>query len=254
MAEPNVYPDVINPMGAWRRHIVQTYGGQDVNIAQEYWDMKGYKRELGGAGFASQSSLSNPFSSGSGSVRVSSMGGGGTPSNPGGYNYGTLTNSVRIPKSIYKTYRGKVDALDRKQRVASMRATRAANAQAAAQAAQQKAQSAQASQNAKDTEMQYANMLDPNMNYSSVYAQTAAQKPKLTPQQASQASHTYGNTLDPNTNYPFVYQQSAPPVQGPVPPTTRPSSNRPKYPQLTVKNGQRQTRGGIIVPPGTRSI
>jgi hypothetical protein len=254
MAESSIYPDVLNPMGAWRRHIVQTYGGQDVNVAQSYWDMKGYKREMGGANFSAQSNVANPFRTGSGLTRVTSMGGGGTSSNPGGYNWGTFgsvaQNTFNAPVSMYKTYRGKVATLDRKKRVASMQATRAANAQAA----QQKAQLAQASQNAKDTEMQYANMLDPNMNYSSVYAQTAAQEPQLTSQQASQASHIYGNTLDPNTNYPSVYQQSAPPVQGPVPPTTRPSSNRPKYPQLTVKNGQRQTRSGIIVPPGTKSI
>jgi predicted lipoprotein with Yx(FWY)xxD motif len=231
MAETNVYPDAINPIGAWRRHIVQTYGGQDVNVAQQYWDMSGYKREMGGANFSAQSNVANPFRTGSGLTRVTPMGGGGTPSNPGGYNWGTLGSVVQTtfnaPLSMYNTYRGKQDALARKQRVASMQATRAANAQTA----QQKAQSAQESQNAKDMAMQYTNMLDPNMNYSSVYAQTAAQEPQLTSQQAAQASHTYGNLMDPDTNYPSVYQQAAPKVKKTRTPSVRkPKAKRPTPP------------------------
>jgi hypothetical protein len=222
------------------RIMAMRYGGRTDDI-WSYLDQPGYRRTLGG-GSGSPSFGGNWTSAGSGSVAITRMGG-NTPSNPGGYNWGTFGNVVKgfkenvanpildkvMPTTgksgqpafrtggIYGTYRGKQQQVQKAQTY-----------QAAQQARQQQTQQAQATASMNQTMNAYRNAWNPSMNYGAAYqaGATAAQ----------------------------------PPVQGPAlppPPTagaTRPSSNRPTFPKITIKGGQRQTRGGIIIPPGTRSI
>ena len=76
------------------------------------------------------------YNTGSGSVNIRGMGGGGTPSDPGGYNYATLANVASAPKSFYKGFRGKQQQVQRRQQVAARQQARQ----------QQQAQQAQAQQ------------------------------------------------------------------------------------------------------------
>lgn len=154
MAGSTMYPDALDPTGPWRRQIVQRYGGQDAEIAQGYWDMPGYRRELGSASYAPSNAIT-----GSGGARIRSFGGG--DSNPGAYNYGTLGNVVNVTGSLLKTaanfamdrmdgadpdldfrfggtpiynqYRGKQQKVAQIQRIRANQQARAQKQQAAAQ-------------------------------------------------------------------------------------------------------------------------
>lgn len=128
----------------WSLHIQQTYGGRGINDVQPYWDMAGYKRTLGKA----EAAPSGTWSTGSGVVQITEVGKGSTPSNPGGYNYGTLKNVVNTTATAV---RGAVGIT---------RTLRRANDQNKARQWQQ-------------LQTNYRNAWDPNMDYSGSYQAAA---------------------------------------------------------------------------------
>lgn len=83
----------------WTMHIQQTYGGRGINQVQPYWDMAGYKREMGAMRTASGTSAIT----GSGFTGIRGFGSSGTGSNPGGYNYQTLGNVAATTSGLLKT-------------------------------------------------------------------------------------------------------------------------------------------------------
>lgn len=85
---------------AFARNLLMKYGGRTDDV-WAFHDMPGYKQEIGGArGVIGGDGGS--FSTGSGSVRISGMGRGGTPSDPGGYNWRTLSSTVSNAGQIGK--------------------------------------------------------------------------------------------------------------------------------------------------------
>lgn len=93
---PNPYEKGLTPNNAWDRMQFSRYGGQDPNTIIPYRQQKeGLMNRTLGAGLRSRGGGGGGGTNwlGSGSVNTS-YGGGNTPSNPGGYNYGTLGRSV----------------------------------------------------------------------------------------------------------------------------------------------------------------
>ena len=147
-----------NNVDTFSRIMAMRYGGRTDDI-WSYLDQPGYRTSIGGASSAPAGGWS--YNLGSGSVAVQGMGGGGTPSNPGGYNWGTLGNVVKGVKEnianpildkvmpttgksgqpvfrtggMYGKYRGKQQQVQKAQ-----------SYQAAQQARQQQAQQAQQTQ------------------------------------------------------------------------------------------------------------
>ena len=80
------------------RIMAMRYGGRTDDI-WSYLDQPGYRQELGRATEAPRGSWGTNL--GSGSVKVRGMGSGGTPSDPGGYNYGTLENAARGARRLF---------------------------------------------------------------------------------------------------------------------------------------------------------
>jgi hypothetical protein len=229
-----------NNVDTFSRIMAMRYGGRTDDI-WSYLDQPGYRTSIGGASSAPTGGWS--YNLGSGSVAVQGMGGGGTPSNPGGYNYRTLANVARgVKENIANPILDKVMPTTGKSGQPAFRTGGMYGAYRGKQQQVQKAQSYQAAQQARQQKAQQA-QATASMN---------------------QTMNAYRNAWNPSMNYGAAYQAGAaaaqPPVQGPAlppPPTagaTRPSSNRPTFPKITIKGGQRQTRGGIIIPPGTRSI
>lgn len=102
----NFNPASTTPTDPWSMHITQTYGGRSFADVQKYWDMKGARTTMGGA----SSAPSNWYGHlGSGSVRIQGMGGGGTPSDPGGYNYDTLDRMFSTPKDMVRSHQKRLD-------------------------------------------------------------------------------------------------------------------------------------------------
>lgn len=286
MAQPSGWGSTQNAaalpvVDAFARNMLMRYGGRTDDI-WSYHDMPGYKQELGAATSAPGANWASGSSGGS--VRISGMGNGGTPSDPGGYNWNTLNKvsrgvgqglgeaynflaerrevnrgdldysnpSKRIPgfragnTPLYNTYRGKQQQLGQQQRAQNIQAARQQQQQAAAQKQQLKTFAGQTFATAQ-------NIAAGRASSSGVpYAQGAA-----TPLKQGPTPGMSVNLLSPQSQAGVVQS----PVFGPaLPPpaapggATRPSSNRPKFPQVATKGGQTQTRSGIIIPPGTRSI
>lgn len=146
---------------AFSRNLLMKYGGRSDSI-WDFHDMPGYRTTMGSASYAG-SSVVNPFVKGTGSVSLRSYGGGGTPSNPGGYNYGTLGRSAEMAGQlvgtaanfamdrrpgadpdldfrfgntpIYNRYRGKQQKIERIGRVRDLKQSRVESAQKASQMA-----------------------------------------------------------------------------------------------------------------------
>lgn len=85
---PDSVAQAIQPTSQWNRHLQQKYGGQNMDVVSSYWDMPGIRREMGTANYMT----GRGFRTGSGSVNLTKFGSGGTPSDPGGYNWNTLKN------------------------------------------------------------------------------------------------------------------------------------------------------------------
>jgi len=145
---------------AFQRNLLMRYGGRTDSI-WDYQDFAGYKRELGSANTAPNASFTTTYNSGSVDIPNYSRGG-GTPSNPGGYNWNTFGNVVRgvgqglgeaynflaerreVNKGeldytnpskstpgfrvgntpIYNTYRGKQQQIGQQQRIQNIQAAR----------------------------------------------------------------------------------------------------------------------------------
>lgn len=136
----------------WSMHIQQTYGGRGIGDVQPYWDMAGYKRTLGSPSSAPGGTWG--YDTGSGSANIRGMGGGGTPSDPGGYNYATLANVASAPTNIYKGFRGKQQQVQRRQQIAARQEARQ----------QQQAQQAQAQQKAQQLQTFAGNVTRTSQN------------------------------------------------------------------------------------------
>lgn len=80
----------LHPVDPYALRAMMKFGGRTDDV-WSYHDVPGYRSELQGARFSGNSSSS----AGSGSVKLRSFGGGGTPSNPGGYNWNTFGNVVQ---------------------------------------------------------------------------------------------------------------------------------------------------------------
>lgn len=169
------------PNAAFQRLMIQRGVSQRDDDLWSYLDEPGYKRELGSATTAPNSTWSN--NTGSGSVTITGMGGSSTSSDPGGYNYRTLSRGgqgiagavgeaynflaerreinrgeldytnpnkrvtgFRVRNTpLYDTYRGKQKELGTQQRRLNIQAIKqqGAQQQAAQQAAKQQAQQKQ---------------------------------------------------------------------------------------------------------------
>lgn len=142
------------------RIMAMRYGGREDDI-WSYLDQPGYRTTLGSPSSAPGGNWG--YNTGSGSVSISGPGGGGTPSNPGGYNYRTLANTAgmtaqlgktaanfamdRMPGAdpdldfrfggtpIYQNYRGKQQRAERIQNIRSRQQARADKQAAAAKSA-----------------------------------------------------------------------------------------------------------------------
>lgn len=151
MAQPSGWGSTQNAaalpvVDAFARNMLMRYGGRTDDI-WSYHDMPGYKRELGGATSAPGSDWAS--GSGGGSVRISGMGNGGTPSDPGGYNYSTLKN---VASGATSAVRMGINASRTLKRASD----------------QNKARKLQ------DTQRAYTNAWNPGMNYSYAYQQAAS--------------------------------------------------------------------------------
>lgn len=164
MAQPSGWGSTPNAanlpvVDAFARNLLMRYGGRTDDV-WAFHDMPGYKQELGSARGAPGGTWAT--NTGSGTVRITGMGNGGTPSDPGGYNWNTLARSVTGVKQnvinpildkvmpttgrsgqptyrsggIYGAYRGKQQQVQAKQKVATVQAARQQQ-QAQAQQAQQ---------------------------------------------------------------------------------------------------------------------
>lgn len=249
---------------AFARNLLMKYGGRTDDV-WAFHDMPGYKQEIGGArGVIGGDGGS--FSTGSGSVRISGMGRGGTPSDPGGYNWSTLGNVAYGAAQGVNWTRNTINTARQFNK-------------------------AKKAQQMTDLQRTYANTFDPNMQYGSIYQGAAnafsgtrpgapagapagsqytgafptsyPSSPGLTLSQAKQAatdiSRQYGTdmvkSMNPalNTDGPrfapknggFFQRQGTQPIQGspvdtgaPVPPTSqKPPRNQPRVPKATRPGG-----------------
>lgn len=230
----NYMPGNVSPLGTLDINLLQAVGGNPRYFDYGRWsllkdDSRLRGRVEGGASRAPGSGWYNNL--GSGSVALRSPSGGGTPSNPGGYNYGTLqttANAVRneivnplldkfspqlnkrgqqVPRtsasSLYGKFRGKQQAIAEHNQGVRFN-----------QARVQQQQQAQQQQSMLTTQQQYANMYNPSMNYSYAYQQAA--------QSSQQAAHASKFPSSPGLNL-----QQAQATASNLPSQQGPSINRP---------------------------
>ena len=90
---PNPFDKALAPNDAWSRMQYRRYGGRNDDIIAYSMQDEGIMNPSSGFGSSGRAGGSGTNWLGSGSVNTS-YGGGNTPSNPGGYNYKTLNNTI----------------------------------------------------------------------------------------------------------------------------------------------------------------
>jgi hypothetical protein len=90
----------LHPVDPYALRALMKFGGRNDDV-WSYHDVPGYRSEMQSARFGPPSGYG--FTTGSGRVSVNAVGSGGTPSNPGGYNWRTLGNTVSGVSQIAKT-------------------------------------------------------------------------------------------------------------------------------------------------------
>lgn len=151
------------PNAAFQRLMIQRGVSQRTDDLWAYLDEPGYKRELGAAAAAPRSNWVNrPM--GSGSVDFSTNGNGGTPSDPGGYNWNTLSNVASGAAQGISWIRNTINTARQFNK-------------------------AKKAQKMADLQRTYANTFDPNMQYGAIYQGAAsAATQKMTPKQPRTSS------------------------------------------------------------------
>lgn len=81
----------LHPVDPYGLRAMMKFGGRTDNV-WSYHDVPGYKEEMGPGRYGNFAGSS--FRTGSGRASINYMGRGGTPSNPGGYNWDTLSSAV----------------------------------------------------------------------------------------------------------------------------------------------------------------
>ena len=89
---PNPFDKSLSPNDAWSRMQYRRYGGRNDDIIAYGMQNEGIMNPSSGVNSRNHIGGSN-FPLGSGTVSLK-LGGGNTPSNPGGYNYNTLNNTI----------------------------------------------------------------------------------------------------------------------------------------------------------------
>lgn len=236
------------PKGSYYQLLTMHGRGSDLGRQDDWsaWDdMSGIRRTMGAARYGG-ASVSNPFVRGTGSVALRPFGSGGTPSNPGAYNWQTLgTNVGKVATGVatagnllYDKIKG-IDTANMKP--SELNTTIQARGMFATQTYRNMVRQSRAQQRLKNID--------------------TAKQMAVQQQQTASQQQQYANMYDPGMNYAYSYAQQLDeqmPLQGPQPAQATQPAGRKRGNAATVKfnpkTGQRETKSGLVIPSGTTSV